>query len=899
MIRLGISTKVFGWLLLVLAIIAASFWFSMDQFSDFRQRFTQISQQEIPDLIAAAELEMETNRLVSLIQDILLVKGEYQLRNIEDLIQAAADNAAKLASRFDQRPGRLERTAGISVRFRLLADSLLELLKLKRQEVEIEEEQQRVYRRVSKLSLEINTALTFPTPIDSPDRDIPLSWHILTDRALSHLFAIRDAAHPKQVMEHQGRFRQEITEAESLIERMNDEDADNIRRIHQEIISYGIEEPNLFERTADLLRLRWRIEEHIFDQKGLLDLLLQGSQQLHDAVRQSALAEDALVGQEFERFRAILPALAAISVLSLIALHVFVRRSVIRRIIHLQGELKANTERDQPMPIYLNGNDELNMMAREFNFFIEQIRHREADLQDAADKADRANRAKDDFIANISHEIRTPMNSIINLTSLCLQGRLEPNQRGRLEKVERSSDYLMVLINEILDFARIESQRLELELAPFRLQELIGALDAHVDEAERKGLFFRHHIDIDVSPVLRGDSLRIQQVLRNLTANAIKFTNHGGIEVQIRRSIHDEPGQRIEFSVKDTGIGIDADKQQRIFEAFNQADSSTTRRFGGSGLGLTICRRLVELMGGEIGVRSHPGDGSHFFFTLPLESATEAEDPTAKGRSEAAYPPEKLVPLRNRLVLLVEDNEFNQAVAMELLEKAELQVDLAKDGCEALELVREEPYELILMDIQMPEMDGFEATREIRRLPGRGSLPIIALTANAMTETREECLQAGMNDLIAKPIVPTELYEALLQWIDGESAPDATSFPRKIAQPFEGRDDLRAWNHPKLLRLFLSNHRDAAEKIRRAMAEKHTKAATLAAHNLKAAAATFEFTRLSETAAEVEHGLKTSPGTEIPETLLARLGDECRVAMERVEEQLGALEQRAEIENSP
>jgi diguanylate cyclase (GGDEF)-like protein len=555
---------------------------------------------------------------------------------------------------------------------------------------------------------------------------------------------------------------------------------------------------------------------------------------------------------------------------------------ILRRIsnpIQALARVMARTESGETSArAQLSGPADVQQMERAFNSMMDRLQDREQELRSARDAALSAARVKAQFTANVSHEIRTPLNGLLGMLQLLRESPLTAKQLERLTVAEASGNTLLTLINDILDFSRLESGRMEIEHVPFDLPAKVREIATLFETQTRdKGIALQVDIGTDVPSGVTGDPVRFGQVLTNLIGNAVKFTTAGEVKVEVHTVARDDAEARLMFRVTDSGIGIAGEDLERIFQSFTQADSSTTRRFGGSGLGLTISRELVEQMGGQMGVDSTPGVGSSFWFWLPFDLAPQIAEPAA----EAFYAPPR-PPANNTRVLVAEDNATNQLVAKGLLEACGCTVEVVGDGQAAVDAWASGAYAIIFMDCNMPGVDGLEATRRIRAgEPAGQRVPIIAMTANLEAELQEQCHAAGMDDTLPKPMQLAGVQQILDKWTSSRAiapppepataaaAPAATAVLNTVLLS-ELRDAIGD-ALPTVIRTFISDSARYFVDLRDAISQRDTARIRDLAHTLKGSASNLGAEMLTDLALRVE---RMASGSNPDIAGLERLSDD-------------------------
>ncbi|QCO10672.1 response regulator (plasmid) [Azospirillum brasilense] len=636
--------------------------------------------------------------------------------------------------------------------------------------------------------------------------------------------------------------------------------------------------PSLMERQAAIARSKALTNQVLV----MVEEVVKIAHALFERINAAAAGEADGLSEMAATQNRILVGLGALGFLVALGVYLYLRRFLTLRLVRLNDAVLDRVEgRETPLPD--GGTDEIATISRSIRHFLDEIARRQQQVEEARRRAEEASRAKGDFLANMSHEIRTPMNAILGLSHLALRAGPPPRQRGYLTRIRASATALLGIINDILDVSKIEAGMLTLERVPFDLSAVLDMVAGTAAlSAEEKGLALRLEVAPDVPTALLGDPLRLGQVLLNLVNNAVKFTESGSVVLGVAAAPRgpEDTETELRFAVRDTGIGMTAEQVARLFQPFAQADSSTTRRYGGTGLGLAISRRLAVMMGGGIAVDSAPGLGSTFRFMV----AVGVQDDAATALPALADPGlaglQVDEPLRGLRVLVADDNAVNRLVARELLEDAGLAVTAVASGGEAVRLALEPGagYAALLTDVQMPDMDGFAVARAIRRQCGPDRLPIIAMTAHALEEERRRCLDAGMDDHIAKPVEPHRLVAVLNRWLKPFGRRKASPIAKGVEMDAVLPDGLEGFDlAPALARMngragtlrraildFLDRYGDAPVRLEHLRSAGDGPALERYAHGLRGSAGTVGAMAASAAAAALELAAREKRWDAVP-----------------------------------
>ncbi|WPD21152.1 MAG: response regulator [Candidatus Electrothrix scaldis] len=933
--RCGISQRILFGLTLVAAFLGGGILFILIRFSTFHDRFDKITE-EMPALILSTELEQEARVLVSHTQDILMSRENYLFEDVRELIKQSVERMSEITSKINSGKDADEHLQMLASQYRQVADNQLELVALKEEKHRIKRQQRQIHKRVAALLKELaEEHLTLQQQVTASEFAALNAWYVPTYNTLSLLLASYTSRYQEHIEAYSSELKQNIDLAQNALQRFSAELQEKLKKYQQEIETYAIGENSLCTFCSAKVQLQTRIDECLFKGRSYAAVLLASSHQMHTEAEKSTLGEEKRTAQGLRKFHLYLSLLALMVLASLTGIYIFVRRSVISRILSIRHDLITyNLDNTKEKPhIKEEGDDELTSLAAGINYFLEQIQQREQRLRIAARDAEAASEAKSSFVAAISHEIRTPMNAIINLTKLCLgadiPAPLDSRRKQWLEIVRRSSESLLDLTNDLLDSAKVEAGKMELNLGVFRLFDLLDKLEPYKISAQMKGLEFQLIMENDMPEYWYGDQQRVGQILINLVSNAIKFTESGRVKISVE--LYRDHEEWLLFRVSDTGIGIREDKLETLFTPFQQVGGTSLRR-GGTGLGLSIARQLAEVMGGSIQAECKLYQGSIFQVVLPLHSVPDEEGGKAMSISEDG----RALPKRftGERILLVDDNPFNRLVAEELMNLAGLTVESAEDGLEAVEMVQAKHYDLVLMDLNMPRMDGFEAGMAIHDIPECADLPIIALTADATGSTRQNCLGSGMNDVVSKPIDPQTFFQTLEYWlpevthrekpVELERPAQKTKqkqIPKKIRQtkkvqphpsnssPTRSRKSRKTTLHaasarvelehsatallknPIILKAFIDTHGETVQRIYQALAKEDREEAHRQAHNLKSAAGAIGASKLNKQSEELEHRLAkaTSVHKDTEAELLARMETELQRVLQHIMLQRGQV----------
>ncbi|MBF0474607.1 MAG: response regulator [Deltaproteobacteria bacterium] len=776
-IKLGIASKVLAGLTVMTLVTLVSAGLAAIAFTQFNQSFTDISRRKLPALVGASKLIRESERIIANAPDIIVAQNQFIRANLARDIEEKINQKDKFIRPLREAGVESKALEVLSRQFDLVFANLKTLIDITDNRLKIEFRTRQIFIRLYRITQTMGApgqdpCFNYPpvSPRPLPDKSTLLSstpgdcqedlmkfdlWRETVNRANATLLYLDVVTNKSELDDLKGEFTSLQTEADQTWQALPARIKAAARPIHMEIFNYGTGKENIFTLKENLIALQQRMEDNLIENKFLSAELAEMVNQIFSGVQGDVFKQHHLFDRAVGRLIIMLIAIPMLGLVSAVAIYFYIRRSVIARIIGLKEYMRGLVE-NRAVPIPTSGRDEVADMAESVNYFITEINHREKKMNQAKQTAEAANRAKSEFLANMSHEIRSPINGIIGSINLLNDTSLTEEQLDYLDMAGTSASHLLDLINDILDLSKIEAGRVELLDVNFSLPELIHRVFLIIrPRADEKLLQLTCTAAEQIPLSLYGDAGRLRQVFINLLGNAVKFTETGQIDLDIQAEETTETRCKLHVQVRDTGIGIPAGKITSIFDPFEQVDISYNKKYEGTGLGLAISKQIVELMNGAIWVESnHPGPGVTFHFTAWLSIGTE--EPRLHVPEPGAAAGVGKQPLK---ILFVEDNYINRKVGSKLLARLGHTVEIAVDGHEAVEKIFLQKYDLVLMDLQMPVMDGLEATRVIREKEKQSGryIPIIAMTASVMKSDRELCLAAGMDDYIGKPFDLGEL----------------------------------------------------------------------------------------------------------------------------------------------
>ncbi|MBF0552718.1 MAG: response regulator, partial [Deltaproteobacteria bacterium] len=783
-IKFGIASKVLAGLTVMTLVTLVSAGLAAIAFTQFNQSFADISRRKLPALVGASQLIRESERIIANAPDIIVAQNQFIRANLARDIEEKINQKDKFIKPLREAGVELKALEILSRQFDRVFANLKTLIDITDNRLKIEFRSRQIFVRLYRItqtlgSLGQDPCLSHPLipPQPGPEKSTRSAlapgpcqedyikfdrWRETVHRANTTLLYLDVVTNNSELDDLKGQFPSLLAEADQTWQALPARIKATAEPIHSEIFNYGTGKEDIFTLKKNLITLQQRMEDNLIENKFLSAELAKIVNQIFSGVQGDVFNQHHLFDRGVGRLIVMLIAIPMLGLISAVAIYFYIRRSVIARIIGLKEYMRGLVE-SRAVPITNRGGDEVADMAESVNYFITEIKHREETMHQAKQTAEAANRAKSEFLANMSHEIRSPINGIIGSINLLNDTPLTEEQLDCVDMAGTSAAHLLDLINDILDLSKIEAGRVELLDVNFSLLELMHRVFLIIrPKAEEKMLQLTCSVAEQIPSFLYGDAGRLRQVFINLLGNAVKFTETGQIELDLQAEETTDTRCKLHVLVRDTGIGIPADKFESIFDPFEQVDISYNKKYEGTGLGLAISKKIVDLMHGAIWVeRNHPGPGVTFHFTAWLSIGKAEPQPHLPEPKTATGVDRE--PLR---ILLVEDNYINQKVGSKILARMGHAIEIAVDGQEAIEKVFLQKYDLVLMDLQMPVMNGLEATRVIREKEKQsgGHIPIIAMTASVMKGDRELCLAAGMDGYLGKPFDLGELTATINQF---------------------------------------------------------------------------------------------------------------------------------------